>query len=74
MTSEQAENTAVAIGCAIVETVKAAGEDGVPGWHLYAVLMGRLALQAFNDIMARLCQMNLLEKRGQCYYPGKGLK
>lgn len=74
MTSEQAENTAVAIGCAIVEAVKAAGDEGVPGGHLYVVLMGRLTLQAFNDITARLCQMNLLEKRGQCYHPGKGLK
>lgn len=65
--------TAVAIGCAVVETVKEAGADGVPGGHLYAVLMSKCTMTQFEDIMARLCQMKLLEKRGQCYYPGSGL-
>jgi len=75
MTATEEQTRAVAIALAIVETCRECGSNGAPGGHLYAGLLGKVTLQCFTDMMARLCRMGLLEKRGQCYhYTGTSLE
>lgn len=62
------DDALVAIGAAIVESVRSAGREGVPGGHIYAVVMTHLTLQGFEEMMGRLVQAKLLRKCGQCYY------
>lgn len=75
MTPAQEQTSAVAIALAVVETCREMGQDGAPGGHLYAGLLNRITLHAFNDMMARLVRMGLLAKRGHCYhYTGPALE
>ena len=65
------ETRAVAIACAVIETVRETGDNGAPAGHLYAGLMNLITLNAFDDMMGRLVRMGLLAKRGQCYHLGR---
>lgn len=62
------DSVSVSCAAAIVEAVTSAGRDGVPGGHLYAVMMQYMTLQCFEEIMGRLVRAKLLRKCGQCYY------
>ena len=71
MTIEQAKALR-AIAKAITDTVAETGPLGAPGGHLYAALMTQgCTLHQFEQIMSGLVRAGYLEKRGDCYYPGK---
>lgn len=58
-----------AIGDAIVESVRTAGDAGVPGGTLYAALMTHGAtLEQFEAIMGALVAAGKLRKAGQLYF------
>ena len=71
MTIEQAKALR-AIARAIIDTVAETGTLGAPGGHLYAALMTQgCTFNQFDQIMTGLVRAEYLEKRGDCYYPGK---
>ena len=39
---------------AILDAIKAAGQQGVPSGHLYAMLMGRMSLSTYTSIIGAL--------------------
>jgi hypothetical protein len=55
---------------AMIETIEEMGVRGVPGGHLYAMLMSRgCNLETFEIIMGAVCRTGRVVKRGQCYFP-----
>lgn len=67
MTKEQI-SALRAIGDAIVDACKAAGEMGAPGGHLYAALMAQgCTLSQFQSIMSGLELAGLVTRHGECY-------
>jgi hypothetical protein len=54
---------------AIIETVKKAGESGVPGGVIYTALMTQgCTMQQYEEIMGGLVAVGKLTKRGNLYF------
>lgn len=53
MTNEQIKAIR-AVAAIILEAIEAAGERGVPSGHLYAMLMGKMSLDQYNQIISGL--------------------
>lgn len=53
----------------IVEVIDNSSQTfGVPGGHLYAMLMQYMNLDTFEKIMGALVKAGKITKRGECYY------
>lgn len=60
-----------AIGRAILEAVRAAGNLGAPGGHLYAALMvSGCTLPQYEQIMGGMVRAGVLTRSGECYHVG----
>lgn len=57
-----------ALGDAIVEAVAAAGPMGAPSGHLYAALMGKISLEAYERFMSSLVSTGRIRQRGLLYF------
>lgn len=69
MTEEQKKATVALLLQALLDTVKDAGEHGVPSGVMYAALMGRgITLESFNVLMAALVFSGKVTKCGHVYY------
>lgn len=58
----------MAVCDALLDAVISAGDQGVPGGHLYAGCMTIMNLETFEAIMAAMVRTGNVTKRGQCYY------
>lgn len=68
-TIEEQKQAALALVSAIIESVKAAGNQGAPGDILYAALMSQgCTLNQFNSLMAGIVNAGLLTKQGDLYF------
>ena len=67
---ETREKAAAILGvlCAIVEVVKAAGDNGVPSGHIYAMCMGGMSLEVYQELMALLVESGRVRRSGWVYY------
>jgi len=55
---------------AIIDAVKAGGNQGTPGGHLYATMMASgCSLEQFEKIMGLCVQSGKIRKSGDLYYP-----
>jgi len=68
VTTQEQEDLIVVIAAGILCVVREKGTSGAPAGHLYAAVMSWLNLDAFEIVMAKLEQMGMVVKRGQCYY------
>jgi hypothetical protein len=67
------EKALKAIGDAIIESIKATGDAGMPGGTLYAALMTHGAtLEQYEAIMGALVAVGKLRKSGQLYFFAEG--
>lgn len=68
LTQEQ-QRPMLQVAQAVIDAVKAAGNQGAPGGVLYAALMGHgCTLIQFQAIMAALCDTQKLRKSGELYF------
>ena len=51
-----------------IDAVAEAGPQGAPGGVMYAAVMGSMSLSQFQTIMATLCEVGMLRRRGECYF------
>lgn len=58
---------ALLMAAAILDTIREMGDEGVPAGHLYAAVMGRISIDAFEGIMAVLVGSHKVRKVGQVY-------
>jgi hypothetical protein len=69
MTRTKATRALIAVCDAIVEAIKAAGDDGAPGGVLYAALMTHgMTLSQFEYVMNALVRAKRVTRRGQLYF------
>jgi hypothetical protein len=67
--NEQQAKALRAIADAIIDACQAAGTVGVPGGHLYALLMQTgMSLGQFEQIMSTLVGIKKVRKQGDCYF------
>ena len=68
--STQEERAAVLqVANAVIEAVKAAGDQGAPGGVIYAALMAQgCSLEQYEVLMGTLVSVGKLRKSGQLYY------
>lgn len=58
--TEEERNAVIALIKAILEAIREAGEKGIPSGHLYAVLMGKMSLSTYENIIASLKERGLI--------------
>jgi hypothetical protein len=73
MLTHQQKLSLLEVAKAIVESVKAGGDQGAPGGVLYAATMGMMNLSQFESIMGTLVERGYLRKSGQLYFHVKDL-
>jgi hypothetical protein len=72
MTREDAVRALSAVIDIVVETIEKSGSNGMPGGHLYAVLMGYgCTLDQFEYLMRALVETKKIRRRGQLYFAAK---
>ena len=72
MTREDAVRALSAVIDIVVETIEKSGSSGVPGGHLYAVLMTYgCTLAQFEYLMGALVETKKIRKSGQLYFVAK---
>jgi hypothetical protein len=60
--------TALQLTRAVAMTIHDMGEAGAPGGILYAAVMGKMDLPAFESMMTTIIKTGLVQKRGQVYF------
>lgn len=69
MTKTDAQRALLAIGDAIIETVKEVAPDGAPASSIYLALMEHgCTLAQFEQIMSALVEAGQLRQEGHFYY------
>ena len=56
------------VSAAFIEAVRASGDLGSPGGHLYAIAMEFMSLEEFEAFMGGIVATGILRKEGQVYY------
>ncbi len=57
-----------ALASLIIESAIAAGDRGLISGHLYAVLMGKLSLDQYQQVMAGMVKAGMLTESGHVYH------
>lgn len=52
----------------VMHAIKTAGTEGIPSGHLYAMVMDKLSLQAYEAIIRFLKGKNLIEEKFHVLY------
>jgi len=61
-------NSAIQFALALAQSIHAAGPEGIPSGHLYAVVMGKCDLAYYEGAIRLLVNQGIVRKDGQRLY------